>query len=292
MTFFAGHTGTIRLRRNTQVTAFESVIEPDDVNTILNRVGFRGSMENMLTGDRVVITTTDSRDLAFLPASAWQVNARQDSAALYVNVNLAGGVRFFKEFEAALNNDRAKEILLTSFTGAPLPIEVSIEDTDFNTLGGVTGFTLQTERDAIETTTLSDKFKQQYSAGLISGSGSIDCLFRTQGADSGRQELPLLMLQIIQRVEIGSSFETELFLTDQNVYGSNLDVYYSLQAVITRAGVEVKSDGIINCSIDFLSTGEMKLLAGVAPGYVLQENQNRILTQELGIDALLKEIDD
>lgn len=292
MTFFAGHTGTIRLRRNTQATAFTSTIEPDDVNTILNRVGFDGSMENILTGDRLVIETDDDRGLAFLPASAWQVNERQKATALYVNVNLAGGVRFFKEFEAALNNDRTKEIFLAAFTGAPLSIEVTIEDTDFNTLGGVTGFTLQTEREAIETTTLSDKFKQQYSAGLISGSGSIDCLFRYQGEDTGRQELPVLMLQIIQRVEIGSAFETELFLTDQNVYGSNLDVYYKLQAVITRAGVEVKSDGIISCSIDFLSTGEMKLLVGVAPGYVLQENENRILTQELGIDALLKEIDD
>lgn len=292
MTFFAGHTGTIRLRRNTQATAFTSAIEPDDVNTILNRVGFDGSMENVLTGDRLAIRTEDSRGLAFLPDSAWAVNARQKATALFVNVNLAGGVRFFKEFEAALNNDRTKEIFLSSFAGAPLPIEVTIEDTDFNTLGGVTGFTLQTERDAIETTTLNDKFKQQYSAGLISGSGSIDCLFRYHGLDTGRKELPLLMLQIIQRVEIGSAFETELFLTDENVYGSDLDVYYKLQAVITRAGVEVKSDGIISCSIDFLSTGEMKLLVGIAPGYVLQENQNRILTQELGIDALLKEIDD
>jgi len=292
VTFFAGHTGTIRLRRNTQATAFSSAIAPDDVNTILNRVGFDGSMENMLTGDRVVLSTDDSRGLAFLPASAWSVNARQSATALYVNVNLAGGLRFFKEFEASLNNDRTKEISLTSFTGDPLSIDVKIEDTDFNTLGGVTGFTLQTEREAIETTALSDKFKQQYSAGLISGSGSIDCLFAYQGLGTSRQELPILMLQIIQRVEIGSSFETELFLTDQNVYGSNLDVYYKLEAMITRTGVEVKSDGIISCSIDFLSVGEMKLLVGLAPGYVLQENENRILTQELGVDALLKEIDD
>lgn len=293
MTFFAGHTGTVRLRRSTQATAFESTIEPDDINTILNRFGFDGSMENVLTGDRLVIRTDDPRKLAFLSPSTWpQVNERQAGIALYANVNIAGGVRLFRDFEDAVNNNRANELPLIAFTGAPLPVTIEIQDTDFNTLGGVTGFTLQTEREAVETTALSDKFKQQYSAGLISGSGSIDCLFAYQGATSSRQELPVLMLQIIQRIEIGSSFEAQLFLTDQNVYGSTLDVYYQFEGVVTRAGVEVKSDAIISASIDFLTTGEIKLFIGSAPGYVLQENDDRILLQELGIDALLKEVDD
>lgn len=240
----------------------------------------------------MVISTEDPRGLAFFPPSVWAVNERQKAAALYVNVNLAGGIRFFKDFRDALNNDRSKEISLVNFTGSAIPIEINIEDGDFNTLGGVTGFTLQTERDAIETTALSDKFKQQYSAGLISGSGSIDCLFQYQGPTASKPEFPSLMLQIIQRVEIGSSFEAELFLTDQNVYGSTLDVYYKFDAMVTRAGVEVRSDALITCSIDFLSTGEIKLLIGQAPSFVLQEDQSRILTKELGIDALLKEIED
>jgi hypothetical protein len=41
-----------------------------------------------------------------------------------------------------------------------------------------------------------------------------------------------------------------------------------------------------------LSTGEIKLLIGQAPSFVLQENEGRILTKEFGIDALLKEIED
>ena len=293
MTFFAGHTGTVRLRRSTQATSFDTSVEPDDINTILNRFSFDGSMENVLTGDRLVLRTEDSRKLAFLPPSTWlQVNERQSGVALYANVNIAGGIRFFRSFEAAVNNDRANEIALAAFTGSPLAITVEIQDTDFNTLGAVTGFTLQTERDAVETTSLSDKFKQQYSAGLISGSGSIDCMFAYQGDATGRQELPVLMLQIIQRIEIGSSFGAQLFLTDENVYGSTLYVYYDFEGVVTRAGVEVKSDSIISSSIDFLTTGEIKLLIGKAPGYVLQETRNKILLQELSIDALLKEVDD
>lgn len=300
MTFFAGHTGSVRLRRNTQAASFASQVEPDDVNTTLQRVGFDGSLENILTGDRVSITTNDPRKLIFFPPSTWPdiVNnlpvpnsgELQDSISAYVNVNLYGGLRFFRTFEAAVNNDRSQELPLAAFAGAPIAIEVDIEDTDFNTLGSVTGFTFQTEREAVETTSLSDKFKQQYNAGLISGSGSIDALFSPYV--SARQESSLLLLQLIQRVEIGSSFEAQLFITDENAFGSNLDVYYQFEAVITRAGVEVRSDAIISASIDFLATGEIKLLVGRSLGFVLQQNQGKILTKNFELDALLKEVDD
>lgn len=300
MTFFAGHTGTVRLRRNTQAVSFASEIASDDINTTLQRMGFDGSLENILTGDRITISTTDPRKLICFPASTWpeiidglpvpNSGTVRESIAAYVNVNLYGGLRFFRTFEDAINNNRAVELPLVSFTGGPVPIDVSIEDTDFNTAGSITGFTFQTEREAVETTSLSDKFKQQYSAGLISGSGSIDALFNPY--TQLRQESSLLLLQLIQRVEIGSSFEAELFITDQNAYGSDLDVYYQFGAVITRAGVEVRSDSIISASIDFLATGEIKLLVGVAPGYVLQQNQGRILTKLYDVDALLKEVDD
>lgn len=300
MTFFAGHTGTVRLRRSTQKNSFVSSISPDDVNTILQRLGFDGSLENILTGDRVVISTSDPRKLICFPASTWPdfFNALpvpnsgtvRESIAAYVNANLYGGLRFFRTFEDAVNNNREAELPLAAFSGSPLSIEVSIEDTDFNTTGSITGFTFQTEREAVETTSLSDKFKQQYSAGLISGSGSIDALFNPYVI--GRQESSMLLLQLIQRVEIGSSFQAELFLTDQSAFGSDLDVYYQFDAVITRAGVEVKSDAIISSSIDFLATGEIKLLIGRAPGYVLQQNQGKILTKIYDLDALLKEVDD
>jgi hypothetical protein len=279
------------MRRNTQAVSFTSQIQPDDVNTTLNRLGFDGSLENILTGDRVAISTTDPRKLVCFPPSTWpRIGTVQESLSAYVNVNFYGGLRFFRGFEDAVNNNRDNELPLSAFTGGPLPITVEVEDTDYNTLGSVTGFTFQTEREAIETTSLSDKFKQQYSAGLISGSGSIDALFSPY--TDRRKESSLLLLQLIQRVEIGAQFEAELFLTDQNAYGSDLDVYYKVSAVITRAGVEVGADSIISASIDFLSTGEIQLLVGRAPGYVLQEDAGRILTKEFELDALLKEIDD
>lgn len=273
------------------MVSFNSQIDSVDVNTILNRLGFDGSLENILTGDRVTISTTDPRKLLCFPASTWPLVLEvQESIAAYVNINLYGGLRFFRTFEAAVNNDRNLELPLQAFAGAPIAIRVEIEDIDYNIAGNVTNFTFQTEREAVETTSLSDKFKQQYSAGLISGGGSIDALFNPFTAE--RKENSLLLLQLIQRVEIGSGFSAQLWLTDENTYGSNLDVYYEFDAIVTTAGVEVGGDQIISISIDFLATGEIALKVGRAQGKLLQQNQGRILTKLFDVDSLLNEIDD
>lgn len=293
MTLFAGHNGVVQLRRSTQKIVLNKQISSDDVNTTLNRFGFDGSEDELLTGDFITITTEDPRGLAFLSPSFWSwtnTTVPLNKAAFYINVNTLGGLRVFSQFNDAINNNRANETQLTEFTGGPLSVEISVEDTNFNTLGKVTGYTLNTEREAVDITSLSDKFRQQYSAGLISGNGSIDVLF---GYDTVvREETPLLLLQLIQRIETGSGFEASLFLATEQSYGSNLDVWYQFGAIVTRAGVEVRGDNIISCAIDFLTTGEVRLQVGQAPSYVLQENLGKINLNEYTVDALLKEVDD
>jgi hypothetical protein len=284
MTFFLGHNGNVRLRRDGQA-ALSSAISPDDVNTNLNRLGFDGSLENILTGDRLVITTEDARGLVCFATSAWSSAQVEKSISAYVNVNAAGGLRFFASFAASVNNVRAQEYTLAAFAGAPLSITASIKDSSYNVLGSVTGYTVNTDREAIETTTLSDRFRQQYSAGLISGSGSIDCLFSL--ATTGIAETPLLMLQLIQRIEIGSAFDCALYLTES----ANADVFYELTALVTRSGVEVRSDALITCTLDFVTTGEIRLLVGSPSGYVLQENDDRIVLDP-SLDYLLTETED
>jgi hypothetical protein len=284
MTFFLGHNGSVRLRRDGPA-ALSGAISPDDVNTSLNRLGFDGSQENILTGDRLVITTGDIRGLVCFATSAWSSAQVESSISAYVNVNIAGGLRFFASFAASVNNVRAEEYNLAAFAGAPLPITVSIKDSTYNMLGSVTGYTVNTDREAIETTTLSDRFRQQYSAGLISGSGSIDCLFSLE--TTGVTETPLLMLQLIQRVEIGSVFDCALYLTES----AGTNVFYELTALVIKSGVEVRSDALITCTLDFVTTGDIRLLVGSPSGYVLQENEDRIIV-EPSLGYLLTEVDD
>jgi hypothetical protein len=141
----------------------------------------------------------------------------------------------------------------------------------------------------LDVTTLSDKFKKMHAAGMISGSGSIDCIFNHE--TTGLKETPLLMLQLINRVDIGSQFDCVLKLVDGDIDASEQSVYYEFSAVVTRSGVQVTATELIECAIDFVTTGEIRLLVGEPSGYVLKEDNDRIyLERDLGF--LLTEVED
>ena len=290
MTYFLGHYGKVKLRRKS-ATTFSSSVSPADVNTILNRFGFDGSVENLLTGDQLRIFTDDPRGLDFLPSSTWPDGggATLNEVVAYSNINAIGGIRLFNDFPSAINNNRTVEYPLEAFTGDPIDINVSVYGSVERVLGDVTGFTFNTDREALDTTTMSDRFKKMYSAGLISGSGSIDCIFNT--SNSGLVENSLLMLQLINRTDIGSEFSCFLQLTEDAVYSNSSDVYYEFDAMITRTGVEVRPDQTINCAIDFVTTGEIKLLIGEPSGYILKEDTDRLRLQQ-NLDFLMTEVTD
>ena len=291
MAVFLGRNGNVRLRRGlrTPYAVLEDEIRPDDVNTTLNRLSFDGALDNLITGDRIDLRTEDARGLVCFAASAWSSAVVEPSISAYLHVNAVGGLRFFYQFEDAINNNRAAELTLTAFAGEPLSITVRVRDVSANILGNVTGYTLNTDRETIDATSLSDKFRKQYSAGLISGSGSIDCLF--DYTSTGIKETPLLMLQLVHRVDIGSEFDLALYLTDKELNPSLNNVYYEMQAMVTQTGVTVDSADIIRCTIDFVTTGEIRLLIGEPAGYVLKEDDDRIEIEQ-SLDFILKEAED
>jgi hypothetical protein len=290
MTYFIGSAGNVRLRRNAAISV-ASEVRSSDINTTLNRVGFDNALDNLLTGDRLQIWTDDPRGLVFFPTTSWVdgEGVTQSVFSQYVNVNAAGGVRFFDTFQAAVNNVRSEEIPVQTFAGDPLRVYYTVSDVTANLLGDVTGYSFNTDREAIDTTTLSDKYKQMYSAGIISGSGSIDCIFNYE--TSGVKETPLLALQLINRVDIGSECDMLLAITDNDNDPQHPDIYYEFTAVITRSGLQVSAGELITCTIDFLTTGEVKLLVGRPSGYILKEDDFRIKLNQ-SLDFLLTEVTD
>lgn len=291
MTFYLGNYGNIRLRRGTDpvIGSISSDVEPDDISLVLNRVGFENASENLLTGDRVDLTTTDSRGLAFIPASNWSINQIQDTFSCFVHVNEVGGLRLFPTFGDAVNNTRSNEITLQSFSGSPLNLRVTIRDIKYSLLGCVSQFEFNASRDAIDVTSLSDKYKRQYDAGLLSGSGRIECAFNYE--TTGVEEAPLLLLQIIQRLDIGCAFDLALYLTDRAVDPTLQNLFYLLTAVPTNTGISLRSGDIITCTIDFVTTGTTRLIFGVPSDYLLKEDDDRIRVED-SLDFLLKEVTD
>lgn len=288
MTFFLGTRGNVRLRRGTDVSlgSISSSIDSDDIQLTLNRLGIEGAVDNLFTGDRVDITTTDARGLDFIPASNWSSGNTEDTFSAYVNVNAAGGLRLFPNFADAVNNARANEIALEAFTGDPIEVDVAVRDVGFNVLGNVTSYEFQSNREAVDITALSDKFRKQYSAGIISGSGRIDCFF--DNTTSGVNETPQLLLQLIQRLDLGSAFDLALYLVDKEVDPNVENVFYLLAAVVTNAGVRVAANEIITCSLDFVTTGDVRLVVGKPSQYILKEDNDRIRVEH-SLNYLLQE---
>ena len=288
MTFFIGTKGNVRLRRgaDTELGVLSGSIGPDDLVLALSRVGFEGANANLFTGDRVDLVTTDARGLAFIPASNWPSNAIEDTFSTFINVNSAGGLRLFPTFADAVNNTRANEIAIQAFTGDPIEVSVRVRDVAYNLLGDVTSYEFQSNRDQIDVTALDDKFRKQHDAGLISGSGRIDCTFNY--ITSGALETSKLLVQLIQRVDLGSAFDLALYLTDKTVDPDVENIFYLLTAVVTNSGVRVAANEIITCSLDFVTTGDVRLVTGVPSQYILKEDDDRIRVEH-SLDYLLQE---
>ena len=99
------------------------------------------------------------------------------------------------------------------------------------------------------------------------------------------------MLQLIQRIDIGSEFDLALYLTDKEIDPQEESIFYDLTAVVTRAGVSVTADDAIGCTIDFVTTGELRLIVGKPSDYILKEDDDRI-NLEQSLDFLLQEVED
>jgi hypothetical protein len=288
--FLTGDNGCVQLRRTTGA-ALETTVAPTDVNTVISRFGFDGVDSNVLSGDRVEISTDDPRGLVFIDPSWWPDGQVHHSAMFYAHVNAAGGIRMYRSFSDAINNDRGKAAPVATFTGSPVPIRVDVRDTGHHPLGGVAQFTFNTDRSAVDTTSLGDLFAEQYSAGTLTGSGTIDCYFqasrqlcdKTSSADG---ELSMLLPQIIMRTELGAQFDAILQLVGKS--DSQEAVFYEIRAIATRTGITVTPTGLIQVAMDFVTTGEFHLRIGEPAGYILKEDYDRIL-KEQDLDFLLME---
>lgn len=291
MAFFLGNYGRFVFRRGPDkaLAEFTSTINPDDISVFLNRVGVDGSIDNIITGDRIDFVTTSPSGLAFIPASNWSSNTIEDSFSCFVQINEAGGLRLFPTFAAAVNNERSSEIALQAFIGDPIDVTIRLRDVSVNTLANVTSYEFNASREAIDVTSLSDKFRNQYNAGLLSGSGRLDCAF--DYTTNGVNDTPLTLMQTIQRLDIGASFDAQLYLVDAEITPETQTIFYQATGLITSVGVTVPNDGIITATIDFVTTGEVRLIFGRPGEYILKEDLDRIELDQ-SIDFLLKEVTD
>jgi hypothetical protein len=303
MTVFAGHYGAIELQRIGSGNALNLLISPENIDTGRKRIAFSTPEGKdiefglITTGDRLRITTSDARGLPLrLYTNAANTSYIDNPSGgvlpleFFANVDAMGQIRMYRTFKDAMANSGASYLaipLAQSSSAAPWSIKVTQITGDYNFLGAVEGFTINTERNSVDTTALGDQY-QNFQAAQINGSGSVDCKFDFKNINA--EEMPIALCQLIQKIEIGSLFKGKFYLLEPGSpqpagYTVSEGVYYELNGIMTKAGVEVRADQIVECSFDFVVNGEFKLRAGAGATDLVTED-NVSIGKESTLDQL------
>ena len=289
MAVLLGEIGKVELKRASDDFSITGVVRPSDVNATRNRFSFVFPAGSLVSGDRVEIRNTNETDLAFVSASAWPDNTKHPDGVFYVNVDDAGGVRLYGTFSEAIAGETLGRKSLDSIT-ADVPIRVTLQDAEYRVLGQVTSFELNTERESVDTTALSDDFRRNVS-GLISGSGRLTAFFdyeyregdtRYKGTAPASTEAPIFINQLVLRTNTGSTFEAKFTLVSAGPkpFGDTTDnddqVWYEVVGRVTNAGVEFSPTEPIRVTMDFVTTGPIQLKTSFVSNYLLQEDFGKV----------------
>ena len=283
MTVYLGTYGTIELQRQSATPFFQLELKRNDIDITKKRFGFNKLQHgDLVTGDKIKITADSS--LGLISGST------EKSTEKYIHVDTVDGIRLYDTFAKAVNGTQADAETLTK-PSTDLSVKVEILN-DARIVAQVKSFELNTERETVDTTTLSDDFRNRIST-LISGSGRISAFWEYTG-DTAR-EVPNYILQLVLRTKVGSNFKGRFFLKvdDYNPSGvsarANDLVFYDLEGMLTSAAVQFTPSNAVEIAADFVTTGAIQLrMVTEPPVKLLNEDGTSLLlkpgdTAKLGI---------
>jgi hypothetical protein len=294
MGIYLGNIGSIEITRKSLEGSKDSIVNPSDVNATRDRFSFDFEEGYLITGDLVEFTTTDGTNLDFVDASAWRNNAVHTSGNWYIYIDEIGGIRLYDNFDDSLEGSVAGLIGLNSIA-RNIPIRVTVRDRDSRLLASITDYELNTNRETVDITTLSDQYRQQYSS-LITGSGSLTAQWEYV-KNNGEEPVHYLM-QLVLRTEIGSGFRAKFYIKSANTTpiggspaGSQFDdaLWWEFDAIVTNSATSFTPGDLIVSRVDFVATGPIKLRSlTTSLRRLAQENGDPLVLEQGGGYYLLE----
>ena len=296
MGIYLGNVGNIELTRKSLEGSKESIVNPSDVNPSRNRFSFDFDPRFLVSGDLVELTTTDGTNLDFVDASGWDNGIVQSSGNWYVFVDELGGIKLYETFDDSLEGGAVGLVPLAAIA-RDIQIRVKIRDRDSRLLAAVTEYELNTNREIVDITTLSDEHRQQYSS-LITGSGRLTAHW--DYANEYDKEPVNYLMQLVIRTEVGSAFHGKFYIkyADTTAQAGEFtaaqiddSLWWEFDAIVTASAVSFAADSMVVGTIDFVATGPIRLKAQTLPNrYLLQEDNGKIeLEQDADSYILLEE---
>ena len=292
MGVYLGYTGSIELQRQGAEAPLTSLVNPSDVNAVKNRFSFDFQEGYLLVGDRIQIATTDGTTLDFVAASGWANSTVQTAGSWYIHVDELNGITLHSTFDDALKN--ANRIDLAAIA-RNIPISVSMDSPVARVLGDVVSYELNTNRETVDITALSEAYRSQYSS-LITGSGSLTAIWDYE--NNKEYETVNYLMQLVLRTEVGSSFSGKFYIKSPETGSmtgtqrSQLDdsLWWEFDAIVTGSGVAFTPEDRIQATIDFVATGPIQLRAQTTTAsYLVQESGDRIKLEQDPTSYLLLE---
>ena len=286
MSVYLGTFGEIELQRQFDGGELRSTINPSDVNATSKRFSFDFEHGQLISGDQIEITSTDGTALDFIDSYT------KTSVKKFIHVDELDGIRLYDSFANAINGGTTNATALAT-PANDLPIRVTVANADYLVLAQVNGFELNTERETVDTTALSDEFRSRIST-LMSGSGRMSCFWEYTGNTS--QELPNYLVELSLRTRVGSQFNARFYIkrTTHNPGGvaanDNDEIFYEFTGVLTGCAVQFAPDNTVQIQADFISTGTIQLRMNLeTPGKLLQETTDELLLEQGIADAIALE---
>jgi len=302
MTVYLGTHGEIELKRvfnggKLQATINAAANNTGDVNATEKRFGFdfnhgellSGDLKHglLLTGDQIEITTTDNTALDFIDSYT------DSSVKKFIHVDELDGIRLYNSFAHAVSGGKANAIALAC-SGSLRNVEIIVESAAPRLLAQVSSFEINTERETVDTTVLSDEFRTRVNT-LISGSGRITAFWEYTGDTAN--ELPMYLYELAHRTTVGSNFIGRFYIKKAGYNPSGVaernddEVWWRVEGIITAAAIQFSPDSTVQITADFITTGELRLrMKTETPGALLQEDSGDIrLDQDSGAKLLLQQ---
>ena len=280
MGVYFGQSGEIALKRDSLQSTLSTKLDPSDVNTSRRRFSVDHSSGSLLTGDRVDIATADKSTLELVNGHSYE------DGSWYINVDPVGGLRLYDTFAKAIEGLQSTALQLV-IPSASKDILIKTRNENFRHVANVRDFEMTTSREQVDLTNLGDEFRNQYEAGIISGQGTMTCIWEHSYETGNRKteygtdsEFPFYLAQLIVRTQQGSDFDG-LFYIYRDTNNAKNNVFYEANCIITNVAVSVSPAEVIETRIEFVTNGAVKLKTGDTPGYLLQENSDRILQENL-----------
>ena len=286
MSVYLGNFGEVELKREFDGSDLRSTINPSDVNATKKRFSFDFDHGQLLTGDQIEITSTDGSDLDFVDSYT------KTSIKKFIYVDELDGIRLYDTFAHAVAGGTTNAIALAT-PANNIPIKVVVQNSEYRVLGRVQSYELNTERETVDVTALSDEFRNRIGT-LMSGSGRMACEWEYTGDTS--KELPNYLLELVLRTKVGSTFKGRFYLKTSgynpasHTDASNDAIWYEFDGVLTACAVQFTTSQLVQITADFVTTSKIEIRMDLeVQGKLLQENTDEILLEQGTTDAVLLE---